>query len=310
MRIAIIGAGALGTFYGARLQAAGHEVHLLARSDAAIGRAQGFTCHSVLGTVHIPGQRVHAEVKKLPQCDVVIVALKTTDNAQLPELLPPALAADGMVLVLQNGLGVEAEAAAVVGAERVAGGLCFLCANKVAPATVEHLAHGKIALGQYHAQGHDLAPSAALRAIANALQDGGIEIEVSDNLAAARWRKLCWNIPYNGLCTVLNCDTQVLASNPAGRQAVDQLMREVQRGAAACGHHISDDFLQVMVNNTDEMGPYLPSMTIDRRHGRAMEIEHMFGQPLADSTAAGTELPLINQIYHQLKILSTQQIRP
>lgn len=304
MRIGIIGAGALGTFYGSRLYASGHEVHLLARSDAAIGAQQGFRCHSSLGEVLIPGHLVHDHISQLPPCDVLIVALKTVDNQQLSQLLPPALADDGHVLVLQNGLGVEAEAAAVVGDQRVWGGLCFLCANKVAPAVVAHLAHGKVAMGVYHRDGHSQPPSPALLAVAEALQAGGVEVECCADLAAARWRKLLWNIPYNGLCTVLDCDTQVLASHPTGRQAVDLLMREVQGAAAACGKELPDHFLQRMVASTDEMGPYLPSMLLDRRAQRAMEVEHLFANPLRTAAAKGFAMPRVELLYQQLTLLN------
>ncbi|TVR47124.1 MAG: 2-dehydropantoate 2-reductase [Planctomycetota bacterium] len=307
MRIAIIGAGALGTFYGSRLQAAGHEVHLLARSDAAIGREQGFLCRSPLGELRIPGERVHARATDLPASEVVILATKTVENHLLAQLLPPALAANGHVLVLQNGLGVEAEAAAVVGNERVWGGLCFLCANKVAPAEVEHLAHGKVAFGHYCANGGSREPDTALQACAQAFADGGVEIELSADLVLARWRKLLWNIPYNGLCTVMDVDTAQLSRQQPGRALVEAIMQEVQAGAAKCGRHLSDAMRAAMIASTDDMGPYCPSMLLDRRCQRAMEVEHMFGNPLRAVRAAGGDMPQVDLLYRQL--LTLDQLR-
>ena len=303
MRIGVIGAGALGTFYGSRLQAAGNEVHLVARSDAEHGKRHGFTCRSPLGDEHIAAPFIHDSPTTLPPCDVIIVAIKTTENHLFAHLLPPAMTKHNKVLVLQNGLGVEAEAAAVVGADKVWGGLCFVCANKIGPGLAEHMAHGKVTLGMYHQDGLQAEADNDLKALAQEFIGGGIDIELSSNLAEARWRKLCWNIPYNGLCTVLNVDTDRLRKCPQGRQAVQTLMCEVQQGAAACGHIIDDDFLALMVRNTDEMGPYLPSMTIDRRLGRAMEVEHMFGKALKIAAANGRELPQIKLIWQQLRVI-------
>ena len=112
----------------------------------------------------------------------------------------------------------------------------------------------------HHPEGLPCRPSAELETVASEFTKGGIDCELHGNLAEARWRKLCWNIPYNGLCTVLDVDTDILRNNPQGRKAVEEIMREVQR-AVACGHHIEDSFLELVVRNTDEMGPYLPSMT-------------------------------------------------
>ncbi|TVR16068.1 MAG: 2-dehydropantoate 2-reductase [Planctomycetota bacterium] len=306
MDIAIIGAGALGGFYGSRLHAAGHRVHLLARSDAAAGHMAGFACRSPLGDVTIPGDRVYSHSADLPPCDLVIVSLKTVDNHRLKELLPACLADTGVVLVLQNGLGVEEEAAAVVGGERVYGGLCFLCANKVAPAQVEHLAYGKVSLGRHGINGQAMGIDEPLRRIGQAFMDGGIAVSLTEDLTAARWQKLVWNIPYNGLCTVLDCDTQVLTTHSDTRMLVDELMQEVVQGAAACGKTISAKFVQEMVHNTDAMGPYLPSMLLDRRAGRAMEIEHMFGNPLRSAMVGGTILPRIDCLYRQLRFINSR----
>ena len=161
----------------------------------------------------------------------------------------------------------------------------FVCVNKTQPGIAEHTAHGKVTMGMHDPAGKNMAPSKALEEVANAFRRGQIEVELTHNLAEARWRKLCWNIPYNGLCTALNSDTEIIRTNPAGRQAINDLMQEVQAAAKACGHHIEDSFLDLMVSNTDEMGPYLPAACYFYRNRRKMELNHLFAKPIEAATS-------------------------
>ena len=116
--------------------------------------------------------------------------------------------------------------------------------------------------------------------------------------------KTLLNIPYNGLCTVLDSDTEVIRTNAASRQAIDDLMQEVQRAARACGFDIEDAFLELMVANTDEMGPYLPSMLLDRRNQRTMEADYLFAKPIDAAMQAGCPTPKIELLYQQLLLLN------
>ena len=148
---AVIGTGAIGGLYGARLQQAGAEVHFLLRRDFEHVQTHGLRIESVDGDFDLPQVNAYRRASDMPSCDVVLVALKTTQNHLLPELLPPLVKEDSLVVMLQNGLGIEDAAAAIVGPERVFGGLCFVCSNKVGPGHVCHLDYGHITLAQYTA---------------------------------------------------------------------------------------------------------------------------------------------------------------
>jgi len=125
-----------------------------------------------------------------------------------------------------------------------------------------------------------------------------------ENLMLARWKKLMWNIPYNGLCALLNVTTDVLMADPEMRALVKDLMKEVQAGSASCAGKIPDEFLQQMIDHTDKMEPYLPSMMLDRRNGRPMELEAIYKNPLE---AAGVPMPRTEMLYRQLRILNVKQ---
>jgi 2-dehydropantoate 2-reductase len=303
---AIIGTGALGGFYGAKLQKAGLDVHFLLKSDYEHVSQFGLIVQSKDGDFTLPQVNAYNNVEKMPQCDVVIVALKTTQNYLLPQLLPPVVKDGGVVLVLQNGLGIEEEVAHIVSNVNVIGGLCFLCSNKVRQGHIHHVDYGKIVLGEYAKNNHAAGITSRMQQIADDFQNAGISIELAEDLLWARWQKLVWNIPYNGLSVILNARTDELMADVYTRQLVEQLMYEVVAGAKSNGRIIPDSFIQTMLDYTLKMKPYRTSMKIDYDERRPLEIEAIFGKPLSIAQAAGVNLPQISCLYNQLKFLDTR----
>ncbi|MBD2387181.1 putative 2-dehydropantoate 2-reductase [Cylindrospermum sp. FACHB-282] len=303
---AILGTGALGGFYGARLQKAGLEVHFLLKSDYLEVKQNGLVVESKDGDFTLPQVHAYCNVEKMPRCDVVVVALKTTQNHLLPQILPPVIKENGVVLVLQNGLGVEEEVAQIVSGVSVIGGLCFLCSNKVGPGHIRHLDYGHMTLGEYNSNYHPAGTTEKMRQIAEDFNSANIPIELVEDLLLGRWKKLVWNIPYNGLSVILNATTDELMADIYTRQLVEQLMYEVADGAKSTGRIIPDSFIQTMLDYTVKMKPYRTSMKIDYDEGRALEVEAIFGNPLRKAQAAGANLPQINCVYQQLKFLAAK----
>ena len=300
---AIIGTGALGGFYGARLHRAGMDVHFLLRSDHEHVRRHGLRVESKDGDFVLPKVNAYGRAEDIPRCDVVLVALKTTQNHLLPTLLPPTLKEDGVVLIIQNGLGMENAVAQIVGPQRVMGGLSFLCSNKVGPGHIRHLDYGGVAFAEYSPEGKPRGITDRLRAIGSDFELAGIAVELIEDLILARWKKLVWNIPYSGLSVVLNAMTDELMKNPTTRELVVQLMHEVVEGAAAVGRAIPESFVAKMLADTEKMPPYRTSMKIDYENRRPMEVESIFGNPVRVAKSAGAELPRIEMLYRELKFL-------
>ncbi len=307
-RYAIIGTGAIGGFYGAKLQQAGCEVHFLLHRDYEWVHQQGLVIESILGNFTLPSVQAYDQVNKMPPCDVIIVALKTTQNHYLPQLLPPILKPDSVILLLQNGIGVEPEIASIVGARQVIGGLCFICSHKVGAGHIRHLDYGSIKLGAYSSNDQSAGITAAMQQIAEDFKNTGIPIELSQDLLLVRWQKLVWNIPYNGLSVVLNARTDEMMGNPETRLLVEQIMQEVVKGAQAGDRMIPNTFIQTMLDHTEKMKPYLTSMKLDYDAQRPLEVEAMFGNALRLSKKAGVDLPRIEMLYHQLKFLELKNI--
>lgn len=232
---AIIGSGAVGALYGAWLAREGFDVHFLARSDYEHIRDHGLIIDSVKGNFVLPHVKVYADASAMPRCDVVAITLKTTANGILPEALPQVLKEGGIVLVMQNGLGFEEKAAAIVGPDHVLGVLCFVCSNKAGPGHVRHLDFGHITIGHYTGSGAPSGITEDMKNIADDFTKAGVSVSLAPDLGVARWKKLVWNVPYNGLSVALGATTDSLMKNPHSRGLVKRLMQEVCQGAQACG---------------------------------------------------------------------------
>lgn len=308
-RYGIIGTGAVGGFYGGKLARRGCDVHFLLHSDYAHVRDRGLVVESKDGDFVLRRVQAYGRAGDMPACDVVIVALKSTCNDLLGELLPPVVADGGVVLMLQNGLGVEDRAAAVVGGDRVMGGMCFLCSNKVGPGHVRHLDYGQVTLADYAADGRPRGITARMRAVAGDLEAAGVTVELVEDLLLARWRKLLWNIPFNGMSVVLDATTDAIMSDPDTRQLAEALMGEVAAGARACGRAIGQDDVAMMLHRTAEMTPYRTSMKIDCDQKRPMEVEAIFGEPVRAARRAGQACPRIEMLYRQLRFIDARNRR-
>ena len=294
-RIAVIGSGAAGSYYGGMLAQAGHEVHFLMRADLATVRSQGLTILTKGEKVHIPRVQAAATTEAIGPVDLVIIALKTTANAALEHLIPPLLGPDTALLTLQNGLGNEEFLAARWGAERVLGALCFVCINRTAPGVIHHIDHGSISIGEFHRP-----TSARVRAIAAAWQAQNVEANAVDNLAGERWRKLLWNIPFNGLSIIARANVAQVLADEGLRAVARSLMSEGLEAARRLGHEIPDAYADWQIERSDSMGPYRPSSMIDYEEGRPVEVEAIWGEPWRQGVAAGAAMPQTGLLYRTI----------
>ncbi|MEM8670287.1 MAG: putative 2-dehydropantoate 2-reductase [Planctomycetota bacterium] len=300
-RYAVIGSGAVGGLYGGLLAQAGAEVHFLLRSDYEHVAANGLQIETPTGNFHLDNVHAHGSVDSLPACDVTMVALKSTSNDRLHELLAPTTRDGGIALVLQNGLDVELDTANVVGLDRVLGGCCFLCSNKLGPGHIKHLDYGRIVFGEYVQNHTDVTER--VQKIADEMNAAGIDAHGTADLAAARWRKLMWNIPFNGLSVALNASTKVLVEDPDSLHIVESIIEEVYEAATAAEVVIDPSMKEVTVEMTRKMVPYDSSMRLDYINGRPMEIESIIGNPLRAARKLGVDMPFTEMLYHQLKFI-------
>jgi len=303
IRYGVIGTGALGGFYGGMLAKAGQEVHFLFRSDYEHVRKHGLQVDSVNGDFYLPEVNAYPNTKEMPLCDVILVCLKTTGNHHLPELIQPMLHPKTVVVLLQNGLGLEEDLSAQLPGVAIAGGLAFICSNKIGPGHIHHLDYGKLIIGSYNVPDQEI-----LKQIVADFHLAGIHSELSPDLKFARWQKLVWNIPFNGMTVVLNTTTDRLMSNDQTRELSKELMLEVIHGANVCGVPLKESLAQQMIDMTIKMKPYAPSMKLDYDHHRAMEIEYIYSKPLETARIAGFEMHKVAMLEKQLQFIQAHRL--
>ncbi len=297
MSIAVVGAGAVGGWYGGRLAEAGHEVHLVTRADAATIAQTGLTLRDRQGERQVRVASARPTTDGLGPCDVVVVAAKATANATLPDQVRPLIGPRTILVTLQNGMGnVEAFADLVPG-DRLVAGLCFVCINRLAPGVVENTLAGNVRMAAAQGPAND-AVLAAVALFAGA----GIDCRAEDSLEAVLWKKLCWNIPFNGLAIAAGgLTTDRIVGDLALRSRARRLMDEVAAAAAARGHPFDEKHIRWQLEMTDGMGPYRPSSLIDYLAGREVEVDGIWGEPLRRGEAAGARMPELRTLLAEIR---------
>jgi 2-dehydropantoate 2-reductase len=305
LRYAIIGSGGIGGFYGGFLAKNGKIVNFLFHSDYDYVKQNGLKVDSILGNFHLPKISAFRSTNDMPPCDIVFVCLKTTNNQLLKKMLPPLLKRDTLLVLIQNGLGLEEDLIKDFPSVNLAGGLGFICSQKSGPGYVSHLDYGKLTLAAYNPQAETL-----IEQVAADMNRAGLEVEIAPDLESARWKKLVWNIPFNGSTVVLNTTTQQLMENPSTCQLMYDLMMEVLNGANACGikYPIEESFVHQMLEMTKQMTPYSPSMKLDYDNHRPMEIEYIYTRPLQKALQAGVDMKKIAMLEKELRFISDSSV--
>jgi len=322
VKIAVVGCGAVGSFYGARLVRAGHDVHFLLRSDYDVVRRHGVRVESPEGDFQV-SPRCAARPEEIGPAEVVLIGLKTTANDQFFRLLPPLVGPGTAVVTLQNGLGNEEQLAEVFPIEQILGGLCFVCLNRVAPGVIRHLGYGQVVLGEFQRP-----PGPRTQELAEHFREAGVSCRITDNLARAHWEKLVWNVPFNGLgvagaggpralqaletpssamppgsnahsvflasleSSSVSClPTDQLLADERWARLVRELMLEVIAAAGALGFKIPEAYADELIARTRKMGAYKASTLLDFERGQPLEMESLFLEPLRRAIRAGVPVP-------------------
>ena len=302
MRYGIIGTGAIGGYYGAKLAHAGEEVHFLLHSDYEYVKQHGLQVDSCDGSFHLDNVNVYQQAGDMPQCDVVLVGLKSVNNSKLQPLLSPLLHGETLVVLIQNGIGVEEDVQKIFPDVQLAAGLAFICSAKTQPGLVCHQCYGSINLANYSCQ-----DEALMQTVVDEFRAAGIETGLVE-YHEARWKKAVWNMPFNGMTVALHTQTDKLLKNPSTRQLIREQMMEVVRTAQHLGvKNLDESFVAKMIETTDAMTPYSPSMRLDYDFHRPMEIYYLYTRPLEIARASGCPMPKLEMLEAELRFLEAEQ---
>ncbi|MBR6266101.1 MAG: 2-dehydropantoate 2-reductase, partial [Bacteroidales bacterium] len=219
-------------------------------------------------------------------------------NHILPSILKPLLHEKTVVVLVQNGMGMEQELSEQLPTTSIVGATAFICTTKIGPGHIHHAEYGALTLAKHCGDCDEI-----IKQIASDFENASVNVSVFDDLNSVRWKKLVWNIPYNGLTVALNAATDTLTNNPDSRKLVIDLMNEVVSAGRTCGAKISDSFIDKMIMMTEKMTPYSPSMKLDFEAHRQMEIQTMFSNPIAIAKAHGFEMRKTEMLEQQLRFL-------
>ena len=294
-----MGAGALGTYYGAKLARLGLTVSFLARRDLDYLRQKGLQIRCKDGDFELKSVRAFARPEAIGPVDLVIVAIKTTSNESLRTLLPPLLGPNTLVCTLQNGLGNEEFLASMVGQERILCGVCHVCVSRPEPGVALNMSGGNIRFSDL--SGGDTPRARSLAAL---FEKAGIRCSVAPSVGSARWYKLVWNVPFNGLSiTAGGIDTARILADPRLYQEVLVLMQEVMTASSDLGFPQDPDHPAKEVARTRKMGAYQPSSLLDYLAEKPVELESIWGEALRQGTAVGVSMPHLQNLYTKLKAM-------
>lgn len=293
MRIAVVGAGALGLYYGAMLQRAGNDLYFILRRDYEAIKAGGLRVLSVNGNFHLEKVNGYKTASEIGEVDLVLIGLKTFANQMFEELITPLLGKDTLILTLQNGLGNEDALAALFGAERILGGVAFLCANRGEPGIVHHLGEGKIIIGEF-----DDIETGRAEKLADIFRNAAVPCTAVRELKKARWQKLVWNIPFNGICALMLRPVDILLRHNETRKLITDIMGEVIEAGNAQGikDKLLPSFADDLISFSEGLGSYKPSMLIDRLEHRQLELEAIFRIPLSEAAKKGVSMPKVEEL--------------
>ena len=299
-KIGLVGVGAVGGFYGLMLHQAWEDIHFHLRSNFEKVKVDGFSLVHHLPEwkeEEVENVQIYKDTSSIGICDWIIIASKATANDQIMDLIKPMVDEKTSFLTLQNGMGNVENIVEAYGGERVIlGGLCFTCINRTEPNRIESLLPGYVQFGQ-----HGGLLSEKGSRLVDAFEKSGVKVRRAESLDEALWRKLCWNVPFNGLSIVGgSITTDLILSNVGLRKRAHQLMIEIQTGALAHGILIEDCFLEKQFQLTEAMGAYKPSSLIDYIARKPVEVESIFGVALHRGRFKGVEMKELSKLYNEL----------
>lgn len=304
-RVLVLGAGALGAFYAGVLARAGCAVEVVARSDFEAVSASGYRIDSTLGDLSFRPAKVLREAREAaPGADFVLVALKLVPGADRVALLAPVLGPSSVIVLVQNGIGIEDEVAQAFPQHELVSAVAYAAASREAPGHVRH--HSKftrLILGRYP-QGI----SAGAERLAALLKAGGGSVQLNEDIVGARWEKCAWNTVFNPISAIGGgLGTRDMLSGEAQTAFARAAVGEVCAVAAADGHPLPADLAERQIAGTLKMPNYVSSMGQDRVAGRPMETEALIGNVVRIAARLGVPVPRLEALYALLRMVEAKE---
>jgi len=301
LNVAVLGAGAVGCFYGGMLARAGHRVTLIARTphvQAVQTKGLHMQTHMFDETVRLGAS---TEASAVAGAELVLFAVKSPDTEAAGEQMRPHLAPGALVLCLQNGVDNAERLRAVLPGVDVAAAVVYVATEMAGPGHLRHHGRGELVI---EPRAGDRSRSAAL---AQAFTAAGVPTEVSDNVRGALWAKLTINCAYNALSAVGRLPYGELVQRPGVPQMMQDLVAECRAVAAADGVTVPGDVDAAVRGIAQSMATQISSTAHDLVRGKPSEIDHLNGFVARRGAALGVPTPVNHALWAVIKLLEGQR---
>ncbi len=302
--VMMVGAGAVGGFFGAHL--ARHNPHvsfLLRPRTLQAVRERGLTVRSATGTLTVHPQAA-GDPRELPTPDLIILAVKAYDLDEVLDQIEPVLTDRTVLLTLQNGVDAEDRILARLKRDCVVGGVAFIYSKLVEPGVIEHYKRGAVAIGEL--MGHR---SARLLAIADLFKAAGLPCQIAEDIRRTKWEKLCWNCVFNPLTVVIDDRVAKALDHPETLAVIRQIVGEVAAVAAGCKVPLAADIADQVLRWSQEIRDIHTSMYDDWKAGRPTEIEHLNGYVSRRARELGIPTPVNDALTAIIKVITSRDRR-
>lgn len=302
MRIAVMGTGGVGGYFGARLARAGHEVVFVARGGQLEAlRANGLRVESPLGDIHLPEVTVTGEPAGTDPVDLVMFTVKLWDTLEAAEAVKPLLGTETAVVSFQNGVVKDDILRDSLGARHVIGGVTYIAAAIAEPGVIRHSGTlQKLVFGEY-----DGSMSPRVRQFRDACADSGIDAEVSDRIDQAIWEKFVFLVGLSGTTSLARSPIGPIRSHPRSRAFLHDVMAEVVQVALAQGVPLPAEYAGERLAFTDTVPASMTSsMHHDLEQGNRLEVEWLSGDVVERGARLGVATPCNRAVADILSIYS------
>jgi 2-dehydropantoate 2-reductase len=302
--ILIVGAGAIGALFGSALARQGAQVSVVCRSDYDLVARDGYDILSPLLGNH--RFRPHQVCRDVAECksppDFLLLTVKVLEGVDRAALIRPAVGPRTVIVLIENGVDIEAEIADAFPENEILSGLALVGVGRSAPGQVHHQSMGQLNLGRYPS-----GPSAAADRLAELLNGAGIVCRLTENVVSARWQKAVWNASFNPISiTGGGLDSAVILGTPESTAFVRRAMEEICAVAAAAGYPMPPKLIEQLITSTRAIPPYYTSMAQDYQNGRPMEVEAILGNTVRAARKHGVSTPILETVYALAKMIEAR----
>jgi 2-dehydropantoate 2-reductase len=299
MKILVMGAGAIGAYYGARLQQAGEQVILGARGEnLRVLRDRGVEFKSYQGDFSL-AVTATADPREFAPYDLILFCVKSYDTAAAAGALEGCLSPDGVILTLQNGIENERILAEHFGKTAVMGGNARVGAELVAHGSIVHRTGGLIEFGELDGRDTERA-----QRLAETFRRAGILGSLTMELSTIRWEKLLWNAAFNSVTTLTRCDVGQVVDDPGGVELLHELMREIAAVARAEGIDLGESHVDAQIKRSQaNLRTVRPSTLQDSERGKPLEYEALCGAVVRAGRRHRIATPYMDTVYALMKLL-------